>query len=215
MGLMVNAYNIVDKQIITNINKNNYTIILDAGHGGEDGGASCNGVVEKDINLAITKKLYNILIASGVDVKLTRDADISIHDKDKNTIRSRKVSDIHNRLKIANSSDKNILISIHQNKFEDSKYSGAQIFYSTKNEKSKEIASKMQNAIVSAIQPENKREIKPAGKNIYLLYNSNVPALIIECGFLSNPEEAKKLSDDEYQKKFALAIYCGLMDYLG
>ncbi len=211
---MVNAYNIVDKQIISPLNKNSYTIILDAGHGGEDGGASCNGVIEKDINLSITKKLYNLLIVSGVDVKLTRDSDVSIHDEGKKTLRSKKASDLNNRLKIANSSNKNILISIHQNKFEDSKYNGAQIFYSAKNEKSKEIASRIQNSIVTAVQPENKREIKPAGKNIYLLYNSSVPALIIECGFLSNANEAKKLSDEEYQKKLAFAIYCGLMDYM-
>ena len=191
------------------------TIVLDAGHGGEDGGAcSFDGkFLEKEVNLNIALKLEKMLLASGFKVNMIRDKDISIYDENSTSIRSKKVSDLHKRLEIANQNSNNILISIHQNEFCDSKYYGAQVFYSTNNKESKKIATDIKNAFVGLLQPENTREIKPAGKNIYLLYNSNVPAIIVECGFLSNKEEAEKLATSEYQSKVAFAIYSGFLDY--
>jgi len=191
------------------------TIVLDAGHGGEDGGAvSKSGLQEKDINLAVALNLKKMLTASGFTVVTTRDTDISIGDKSLGTIRERKVSDIHNRLKIIEKQDNCIFISIHQNHFSDSKYYGSQIFYSKNNDKSKPFAEAIQTQIVRLLQPQNKREIKPADSTIFLLWQAKVPAIIVECGFLSNDSEAKKLSEPLYQQQMAFSIYSGLLNYL-
>ena len=124
-----------------------------------------------------------------------------------------KVSDMQNRVSMINSSDKNILISIHQNKFEQSQYSGAQIFYSDNLPESAKLAEKIRLSVTGLLQPDNKRELKTDGDSIYILKNAQVPAVIVECGFLSNVEEAKKLSDEKYQTEMAFAIYCGFLDY--
>ena len=116
-------------------------------------------------------------------------------------------------VKIVNNNKKNILVSIHQNKFEQSKYSGAQMFYSTNNDKSQILAENIRKSITGLIQPENKRELKKGGSDIYLLNKATVPAVIVECGFISNEEEAKNLSNEEYQSKIAFAIYCGILEY--
>ncbi len=213
--LIFNAFKMLNKQIIGNINNFPYTIIIDSGHGGEDGGAvNKDGIAEKDINLAIAKKLEKMLYVSGLKIQMTRTSDISIHDKDANTIRKKKVSDLNNRLKIFNSSSKNIVISIHQNNFSEEKYCGTQIFYSNNEPKSKEIAECIRKSVVNLLQPNNSRECKPAGKNIFILHNANVPAVIVECGFLSNKKESSLLSSEDYQKKMAFAIYCGILDYI-
>lgn len=189
------------------------TIVVDAGHGGEDGGAVAeNGVLEKDINLEIAKNLNDMLVSSGFKTIMTRTDDISIHEKDKTTIREKKASDMKNRLNIINSNPNNILISIHQNKFEEKQYSGTQVFYSDNRPESKELAESIRVSFFSLIQPENKRKIKPAEKNIYLLHKSKVPAVIIECGFLSNDSELLKLTDKDYQKQVAFSIYCGILN---
>lgn len=185
-------------------------VIIDPGHGGEDSGASSrDGIMEKDINLSISKKLRDMMVAQGYRVSMTREIDISIHDESANTIRQKKVSDLKNRLNIVNADTSNVLISIHQNNFESSKYSGAQVFYSKNNPLSRDLANSMRLAFVESLQPENKREIKPAGKNIYILHKANVPAVIVECGFLSNDEETKKLIDESYQEKTAKCILDG------
>ncbi len=188
-------------------------IIIDAGHGGEDGGAvAADGTLEKDINLSIALKLNDILTSLGYQTVMTRTEDTSICDTDLSTIREIKVSDMKNRLKICNSDDNNILISIHQNKFEQSKYSGTQVFFSP-NSDSNVLAEAIQQSVVSLLQPENTRAVKPADKNIYLLYNAAVPAVICECGFMSNPEELTKLKDEDYQNKMSFAIAQGLLSY--
>ncbi len=193
------------------------TVILDAGHGGEDGGAvGADGIVEKDINLSVTLKLKDLLEVSGYNVILTRDKDISIYDEDAESLRSKKRSDLRNRAKIIsdNSNDEDtIFVSIHQNKFPNPKYSGTQIFYSKNNSKSGELASNVKNSVVKLVQPENKREIKPADKKIFLLNNAKIPAIVVECGFLSNSEEAKKLSSEKYQNEMAFSIYCGMLEF--
>lgn len=189
------------------------TVIIDAGHGGEDGGATDNGVSEKDVNLDIALKLRDLLTVSGYHVVMTRETDISIYDSSAQTISDKKVSDLHNRLSIINSSEDNILISIHQNKFEQSQYSGAQIFYSDNNAQGIILAESIRSAITGLLQPENKRELKAGESNIYILDKATVPAVIVECGFLSNPQEAQKLSDESYRTQMAFAIYCGFLEY--
>ena len=188
------------------------TVIIDAGHGGEDGGAVANGIVEKDINLSITKKLSRLLELSGINVRLTRSSDKMI-DSGGETLRQRKVSDMKNRLEIYNQSEENVVISIHQNKFPQSKYSGAQVFYSQNNTDSLTLAESIRSNLCALLQADNKREIKPADKNIYLLCNARIPAVIVECGFLSNPEEAALLNSEEYQNKLAFAVFTGFMEY--
>lgn len=193
-------------------------IVLDAGHGGLDGGAvGYDGIVEKDINLKITLAVRDYLRMSGFDVTMTRENDISIHDNSANTVKEKKTSDLHNRMKIMeevnNKRPDSVFISVHQNKFTQQKYSGAQVFYSDNYEDSKALADCLQKSIVSNLQEDNKREIKPAGSAIFLLDKAKSTAVMIECGFLSNPDEARLLNSEEYQKQMAFSIFCGILDY--
>ena len=191
------------------------TVVIDAGHGGEDGGASSKGgVPEKNINLAIAKDLQSLLEVSGYKVVMTRDADVSIADDNIDTIKGRKTSDMHNRLKILESQGSCVFVSIHQNFFTQSRYCGAQVFYSKNNENSKVLADIIADEIKGLIQPDNERKSKPATSSIFLLWHAKVPAVLVECGFLSNEAEAAKLNNTEYQQQMAFAIYCGLMGYL-
>lgn len=195
--------------------KNSPLIILDAGHGGEDGGAVAkDGTEEQYLNLDITLKLNEELKKLGYQTLLTRADDNSIHDADANTVRARKVSDIHNRMKIIEAHPDCIFVSIHQNFFTESKYNGAQVFYSPNNSDSSRLARCIQQSIVSAIQPENTRQIKESGSSIYLLYHSTVPSVLVECGFLSNPEETEKLKDENYRAQMANAVCAGIINYL-
>lgn len=212
--LMFNAFEkVADEAVSAKVSENELIVVVDAGHGGEDSGAVANSILEKDINLKIALKLRDMLEASGIEVKMIRESDISIYDTASGTIRERKVSDLKNRVEIVNSNKNHILVSIHQNKFEQSQYSGAQMFYSTNNNKSQILAESIRKSITSLIQSNNKRELKKGENDIYLLNNATVPAVIVECGFISNEEEAKNLSDDEYQNKMAFAIYCGILEY--
>ena len=189
-------------------------IVIDAGHGGEDGGAEVDGVLEKDINLSIAGKLFEILRLCGCRVTEIRDEDISVYDSDAQTLREKKVSDLKRRVEIANESDNNILVSIHQNKFDNSAYSGAQLFYSSNHDDSRVLAESIRGAITSLLQKDNTRELKPAGSDIYLLDHAEVPAVIVECGFLSNQEERSKLMDDDYQSEMAYAVAMGVLEYI-
>lgn len=191
------------------------TIIIDAGHGGEDGGASsASGIVEKDINLQIAKKTEALLKSFGFSTIMIRDGDYMIYDSSCKTIREKKVSDIHKRMSIIEANPNSIFLSIHQNHYDESKYSGAQVFYSPANEQSEIIAQNLQNSIVSKLQQDNTRHIKPSGTEIYLLHHAKTPAIMVECGFLSNSGEAQLLNDDEYQLKMAMAITDGIVTYL-
>ena len=187
----------------------NRTIIVDAGHGGEDGGAvSSNGVSEAQINLSIALKLQNLLEQSGATVVLTRSDDNAIYDIDKTTLREKKNSDLKNRVKIGNTSSADIFVSIHLNKIEQSQYYGWQTFFKDGNEQGKKLATCIQENLNEAIQKENKKI-----SNIYIIKNVEIPTTIVECGFLSNPEEEKQLQTDEYQNKLVWGIYNGIMDY--
>lgn len=196
------------------LSKNYPTIILDAGHGGEDGGASSTrGDLEKDINLDIALVLEKMLIQGGYKVKMIRTTDESVHNPEASTTRERKVSDIHNRVKVADSDNNNILVSIHQNHFSESKYFGTQIFYSKKHLNSQILAENIRKAVTSLLQPENTRKIKEAS-NVYLMDNISVPGVIVECGFLSNPDEAYLLSQIDYRESIAYCIYLGIVEYI-
>ncbi len=191
---------------------NKPTIIIDPGHGGEDGGANVGeSIVEKDINLAISLKLRDFLLINDFDVIMTRDSDTSLYDND--SANSKKRSDLSNRVELFNSSSNNVVVSIHQNKFVDSKYYGTQIFYSDNNDDNKLLAENIRNSVVSLLQPDNKRECKLSGSEIYILDNTTVPAVLVECGFLSNESEAAMLITEEYQNKIAYSICLGLMEY--
>ena len=188
-------------------------VIIDAGHGGEDGGAVVNGISEKDINLCIANDLSDMLRLFGCEVTQVRDTDVSVYSDGAQTLREKKVSDLKNRSELFNSDSDNTVVSIHQNKFENSKYSGTQIFYSVNDPDSVKLAESIRTAVVMLLQPDNTRELKPAGSDIYILDNAKVPAVIVECGFLSNDSEREKLNDSEYQKKLAFAIAMGVLDY--
>lgn len=187
-------------------------IIIDAGHGGEDGGAVVGDVIEKDINLAISEDVSDLLNFFGYNVTMTRTGDTSLSDEGE-SIKIRKNNDMKERLKLFNSDKNNLVISIHQNKFSNASSKGTQVFYSPNNENSKTLADCIKHSVKSTLQPENERESKAAGNGIYLLKNSTQPAVIVECGFISNKEECQLLLDDNYQKQIALAISTGFLDY--
>lgn len=199
---------------IGSVQSNKPVIVLDAGHGGIDGGcSSADGVPEKGINLNIVMCLKDLFEINGYDVELTRSEDRSIHDDGIEGIANQKSSDMDNRLEIFNKHPNSICISIHQNQFTDPKYSGAQMFYSETNSESKYLAQKMQDKIVEYTQPENKREIKCCGKELFLCYFSKNPTVMAECGFLSNPDEAEKLKDEDYQKQLAFSIFAAVNEF--
>ena len=188
-------------------------IIIDAGHGGEDGGAiGVDGTYEKDVNLEISLKLNDILSIFGYKTHLIRTTDSAIHTEG-DTIRQRKVSDIHNRTATMDLYENCIYLSIHQNKYSDGRIWGTQTFYSANCDESREIAQLIQNAVKSQIQPNNKRQIKKSGTDIYVLYNATKPAVMVECGFVSNPHELSQLKNNEYQCNMALSIATGILNY--
>ncbi len=189
-------------------------IILDAGHGGVDGGAvGVNNVVEKEINLSITLKLAELLRLNGFDVILTRNSDDSIHDPTETGIARQKRSDMYNRLKIIEEHSNALFVSIHQNKFSDPSSKGAQIFYSPNHEASQKLAQILQNQFRENLQPDNSREIKVSDEGLFLLWNAEIPAVLVECGFISNQNECEQLCDESYQEKIAFIIYLSLLDF--
>ena len=190
------------------------TVIVDAGHGGADGGTTgSDGSVEKEINLQIAQKLNRLLCLYGFNVVMTRENDDSIHSDDSATLRQKKISDIHNRMKIINENPDAIFVSIHQNHFADMSVHGTQVFYSKNNPMSQALAQKIQDSVAQNIQPDNMRQIKKSGTEIYLLYNSKSPSIMVECGFMSNKNDLSLLHDDNYQKKIALSIADGILNF--
>ena len=193
---------------------NSRTVIVDAGHGGADGGTTgVDGSVEKEINLQIAQKLNRLLSLYGFNVIMTRETDDSIHSSDSATLRQKKVSDIHNRMKIINGNPDAVFVSIHQNHFADTSVHGTQVFYSKNNHLSSVLAQKIQDSVAKNIQTDNTRQIKKSGTEIYLLYNSKSPSIMVECGFMSNKNDLSLLHDDDYQKKIALSIADGILNF--
>ena len=213
-----NIFNNKSKKVVAIPEFNTPAIIIDAGHGGEDGGAiAIDGkTLEKDINLSIAKKLNNIIKSNNINTFMIRDTDESIYKKDSNkkTLRRKKVEDLRNRVNIANSNDKNILISIHQNKFPDESLKGIQIFYSGNNEHSIKLANFLKEELEKNLNKTDFRETKKSGKEVYLLNKVKVPAVIIECGFISNKEELNNLISEGYQSNLAQYIFLGLKKFL-
>ena len=199
---------------VTAQQKNDITVIVDAGHGGFDGGAVAgDGTVEKDINLSIALKLGEMLSVIGYNVVYTRTTDTGTDDLDDDNISSRKKSDLNNRLELMYGFSDAVFVSIHLNKFTSGSAKGAQVFYSPNNELSKTLGESIQSSVISLVQPENKRVCKKAGKDIYLLNEAPLSAVIVECGFLSNSEELVLLKDEEYQFKMAFAVLDGILKY--
>ncbi|MDY4573664.1 MAG: N-acetylmuramoyl-L-alanine amidase CwlD [Intestinibacter sp.] len=191
------------------------TIVLDAGHGGIDPGAMNKDktVLEKDINLQITMKIKELIEASGGNVVLTRDSDISLYEEGANkTTRQKYNENLKNRKKIVENSQADMFVSIHLNSFEDSKYYGAQTFYPAGKEDSKFLAEMIQAELKRVVDNTNNRKIKPR-EDLYLLKDNKMPSVLIECGFLSNQKEAELLAEEEYQDKIAWAIYVGIQKY--
>lgn len=183
------------------------------GHGTPDEGAqSSNGTTEAQINLKIAFKVQNLLEQSGATVILTRSDESAIYDLDKKTLKEKKISDIHNRVKIGNESSADVFVSIHLNKIPQPQYYGWQCFYKNGDEKSINLAKGLQSSLNEAIQKENKR-VAMKLDNVYIIKHVEIPISIVECGFLSNPDEEKLLLTDEYQDKLAWGIYNGIMDY--
>ncbi len=188
-------------------------IVIDAGHGGEDGGArSCTGVQESGINLQIALRLNDFLHFLGQQTKMIRTTDCSVYTEGAKSIAEKKVSDIHNRVRTVEETPGALLVSIHQNNFPEGKYRGAQVFYA-RTEGSRTLAEQTQRYLAANVDPKNRRECK-AAQDIYLMKHVSCTAVLVECGFLSNPGEEALLRDAAYQKKLAAAIACSLTDYL-
>ena len=185
--------------------------ILDAGHGGEDGGAvSPSGAVESQINLEIARRVDAILGFCGEPALLLRQSDVSLHDPDAVTLREKKSSDLHNRAQAAQSNPDATLVSIHQNMFSQSQYRGAQVFYAP-TPGSQELAQTLQSALRESLQPDNTRECKPIPDTVYLMNHVPNRAVLVECGFLSNPEEEQALQDPGYQIQLAAVVAAGCL----
>ncbi len=192
-----------------------FTVVLDAGHGGEDGGATgTNGVLEKTLNLKIAEMVKEELEAKGYRVVMTRTEDKLLYTEEQNIRGKRKQYDLKNRLDKAMGEENPILVSIHMNRFSQAKYNGLQVYYSKNHEGSRLLAEKIQTTAVKTLQPYNRRQIKPSSGTIYLLDQASMPAVLIECGFLSNHEECQKLSDKEYQKQLSFSIVCAMIEYM-
>lgn len=190
-------------------------VILDAGHGGQDGGAvSATGTVEAGINLDITLKTQAIMEFFGVATRLTRVDENSLDYSASATTRANKNADLRARLQIAEENPDCSFLSIHLNKFEQAKYWGAQVFYSPGNAASQPLAQLLQQRLAAVLNPANTRAAKPAPGSVYLMQSISGPAVTIECGFLSNREEEELLRSPEYQRKIAVAIAAGYIDFL-
>ena len=188
-----------------------FTVIIDAGHGGFDSGkVGIDGTLEKDINLKISKKLEKLLRAADIKVIMTRTEDTGLYEKSSG---NKKRQDMANRTALMNQTNANCIISIHQNSYPDESIDGAQVFYYAGSEKGRTLASLIQHTLVNDVDPSNHR-IEKSNDTYYLLKNVSAPLVIVECGFLSNPAESKKLVDDTYQQKLAWAIHMGILQYL-
>lgn len=204
----INGATVYNAASIMNTNKKK--IIIDAGHGGFDGGASVGDILEKDINLVIAKNLKCLISMFGYDIIMVRESDCAINTEG-NSIRTKKISDMKNRLQIMKNYPEAEFISIHLNKYSTSEPCGLQVFYSPNNEESLILSNNIQETVRMVLQKENHRKVKKATKDTYLLYNAPIPAVIIECGFLSNPQELENLTNNEYQQKLAFACFCGII----
>ncbi len=202
------AIAVILSETVTTVSQNTPVIrerryIIDAGHGGIDGGAtSCTGVLESGLNLEIALRLRDLMHFLGMDTVMIRTTDTSVYTQG-NTVAAQKISDLKERVRIANETEGAFLVSIHQNTFADSRYGGAQVFYG--DAKCRQMAQSLQAAFSKTVNPGSTRQCKLA-KGVYLMEHIQCPGLLIECGFLSNPAEEAKLRDAEYQKLLCAVI---------
>jgi N-acetylmuramoyl-L-alanine amidase len=204
-----------DDTLQTNADTLKYkTVIIDAGHGGEDGGASSTkGLIEKNVNLDISKLLCEMLRANGINVVMTREDDRLLYDRNSDYQGRKKKLDLAARVAVANSTPNAIFVSIHMNRFPVEKYSGLQVYYSENHENSILLAQTVQSVAEEALRNTNGRKVKPAGDSIYVMANLEIPAVLVECGFLSNLEETALLKTENYQKKLAVCLFASLIRY--
>ena len=194
------------------ISQARYCIVLDAGHGGEDGGAtSCTGVLESGINLEITLRLKDLFHLLGRETKMIRTSDVSVYTKG-GTIAQKKMSDLKERARIVNTTPRAMLISIHQNNFSDNRYSGAQVFYAD-TQGSEFLAKQLQSTLIASLNKDSKRACKRCD-GVYLMEHITCPGILVECGFLSNPAEEAKLRSMEYQRKLCCVIAATASSFL-
>lgn len=191
------------------------TVVIDAGHGGEDGGAvSADGTLEKDLNLSIALTVGKYLAANGINVVYTRTEDILLYDRNVDFKGRKKVLDLAARLNVSQKTENSIFVSIHMNSFPQTKYNGLQVYYSGNHKDSKIIADIVQKNVSALLQPQNDRKTKSAGSSIYLLDRITTPAVLIECGFLSNAEECAKLKQETYRRQMSLVIANSIAEYV-
>lgn len=192
--------------------QNAFYVVIDAGHGGFDGGAvAADGTMEKDLNLQIALRLDEMCKLLGFRTLMVRDTDCSTMDE--GITSHKKRSDLNNRLKMMQEKENCIYISIHQNKYDTAQPHGAQVFYAPKASGSDRLADALQTAVRELVQKENQRVIKAGGSNVFLLHQAVRPAVVIECGFLSNPQDLENLKQEEYQQRMAFAIAVGILNY--
>lgn len=220
-GIGVTFEKIIEKRIkddtLPTFKNDAITVVLDAGHGGEDAGAIApDGTLEKDLNLEISNLVKGLCILNGINVKMTRENDMLLYDyyNDlENYKGQKKIYDLKNRLKIAEEHPEALYVGIHMNKFSQAKYKGTQIYYSKNNETSQLVASDLSKSIKTYLQSSNNRQIKKADSSIYILNNIKNPAILVECGFLSNDEELRNLKTEEYRAALALVIFSSICNY--
>lgn len=187
-------------------------VLVDAGHGGADGGATgVDGTAEKAVNLGVARTLSALLRVMGVRTGMTREDDRSIHTEG-DSLREQKVSDMHNRL--AMYEEAALVVSVHQNHFSEAKYDGAQVFCAPQHPQSRVLGAAVRESVLSLLQPDNTRQLKTADDSVFLLSNTTVPAVLVECGFLSNPAECAKLAEIAYQRQMAFALAGGVFSFL-
>lgn len=213
IAVCINISYKIDDVIVKTVGINNVktkkTVIIDPGHGGIDvGTVGIDGSLEKNINLSISLDLYDYLMVSGINTVLTRDGDYEVYKAGE----KRTKSDLYNRMDFINSVPDSILISIHQNHFENEAEWGTQVWFSPNDEISPTFADKILRSVKKNIQPENKRENKVSDNSYYILYKAQKPSVMVECGFVSNKNENNKLQDKEYQKDMAYSILAGICE---
>lgn len=213
IAVCINISYKIDDVMVKTVGLNNVktkkTVIIDPGHGGIDvGTVGIDGSLEKNINLSISLDLYDYLMVSGINTVLTRDGDYEVYKAGE----KRTKSDLYNRMDFINSVPDSILISIHQNHFENEAEWGTQVWFSPNDEISPTLADKILRSVKKNIQPENKRENKVSDNSYYILYKAQKPSVMVECGFVSNKNENNKLQDKEYQKDMAYSILAGICE---
>ena len=213
IAVCINISYKIDHVMVKTVGINNVktkkTVIIDPGHGGIDvGTVGIDGSLEKNINLSISLDLYDYLMVSGINTVLTRDGDYEVYKAGE----KRTKSDLYNRMDFINSVPDSILISIHQNHFENEAEWGTQVWFSPNDEISPTLADKILRSVKKNIQPENKRENKVSDNSYYILYKAQKPSVMVECGFVSNKNENNKLQDKEYQKDMAYSILAGICE---